>query len=314
MPKSRAKLRGRLDRTKPEPEPERARLLNWIERWAEGRRGELASLDLGAYLSETSCFDLDAGERLRLLAVHLDDQCLVAEDNELNRWEVFSRIYEAARQLAPRDPVILQSMTITVLRLAAGLRRGDDDHRRLVTIAKRASAHAVEFDETDADLHYTYGSALYVDDAADPEEALEAFDAALARDPAHAWSLLYRAHCLHDLERWSEAADAYARVKHSDFVGHRAWRMELLREQRASCLLHAGRFEEGIALAEDVVRRREKALASGGDWLRSPALHEPPRLLVEAAANGWLPDELRARLEATVTANDERWLLDGPEG
>jgi tetratricopeptide (TPR) repeat protein len=215
--------------------------------------------------------------------------------------------------LAPLDPVVLQSLAITALGLAAGLRRGDDDRRRLVTIARRASTHAVELDETDADLCYAYGSALYADDDAEPEEALEAFDAALARDPAHAWSL-YRAHCLHDLERWSEAADAYARVKHSDFVGHRAWRMELLREQRASCLLHAGRVEEGIALAEDVVRRRERALACGGDWLRSPALHESPRLLVQAAASGWLPDELRARLEATLTANDERFLLDEPEG
>jgi tetratricopeptide (TPR) repeat protein len=304
VPKSRAKLRGRLDRAEPETEPERVRLSEWIAGWLPADRRELASLDLRAYLSETARFEIDAGERLRLLAVHLDEQGLVW-------WEVFSRIYEAAKRLSPRDPIVLQSEAITALNLALGLDCGDAVWKRLVAVAKRASVRAVELDENDADLHYTYGSALYTDD--DTEGALESFDTALAHAPEHPWARLYRAHCLHDLERWSEAADAYARVDHAVFVGPRAWRMELLREQRAYCLLQAGQREEGLALVQEVVRRREQALARGENWYTAPALQEPPLLLAEAARLGWLPDELRARLKATLTANDERWVSLAPQ-
>lgn len=312
VPRSRAKQRGRLDRVEPEAEPERVRLSSWIAAWLSAEQRELSSLDLREYLSETSCFEIDAGERLRLLAVHLDEHGLVTSGSELAQWEVFSRIYEFAKRLSPRDPTVFESEAITALDLARGLDHGEPAHQRLMAIAKRASLRAIELDESDGTLLYTYGSVLYAD--ADTEAALAAFDAALARAPDHAWARLYRAHCLHDLQRWSEAADAYSRVDPAAFVGDRAWRMELLREQRAFCLLHAGRREQGLALAEEVISRRERALARGDDWRSSPVLSEPPCLLAEAARRGWLPDELRARLEAALT-DGERWVLGcGEEG
>lgn len=181
VPKSRAKLRGRLDRAKPERGSERARLLDWITGWLDADRREFASLDLRAYLGETACFEVDAGERLRLLAVQLDEQCLVTSGSPLARWGVFSRIYETAKRLSPRDAIVLESEAITALDLARGLRRGDAAHERLVAIAKRASIRAVELEESDGSLHYTYGSALYADD--DTEGAFMAFDAALALAP-----------------------------------------------------------------------------------------------------------------------------------
>lgn len=311
VPKSRAKLRGRLDRVAPKPGRESTRLYGWIGSWLSTDPRTLASLDLRGYLSETSCFELDAGERLRVLAIYLDEQVGFMAGGELARWQVFSRIYELAKRLSPHDPIILQSETITALELAGGLDRGAPARERLVAIAKRASARAVELDESDGRLHYTHGSALYANH--ETEAALAAFDAALVRAPDHAWARLYRAHCLHDLERWSEAADAYARVDHAAFVGHQTWRMELLREQRAFCLMQAGRREEGLALVEDVVRRREQALARGQDRDSTPVLFEPPWLLAQLARRGCLPDELRARFEATLDDDDARWVSDEGE-
>ncbi|MEZ4447154.1 MAG: tetratricopeptide repeat protein [Polyangiaceae bacterium] len=125
------------------------------------------------------------------------------------------------------------------------------------------------------------------------ERALHLFDEALARAPDHAWARLYRAHCLYDLERWTEAADAYAAVPKGAFDGPRSWRMHLLVEQRALCLLRGGRREEALALFSKILGRYEAQphLARWGDLRYAdqavddlPELKEPLARAREALA------------------------------
>src|SRR5690349_18595899 len=71
------------------------------------------------------------------------------------------------------------------------------------------------------------------------------------------WAQLYRAHCLHDLGRWSEAVQAYSKVDPSFFVGSIAWRYGLLREQRAWCHLQAGHKAQALAEFLGIVHRYE---------------------------------------------------------
>jgi tetratricopeptide (TPR) repeat protein len=128
------------------------------------------------------------------------------------------------------------------------------------------------------DYSFQYGSI---------ESALTCFEAAVAVDPSFGWARLYRAHCLHDLGRWSEAADAYSEVDPSFLVGPIAWRYDLLREQRAWCLLQAGKEEEALAEFFGILHRYEL----------QPRLAKY-QLLKEltAAAEGPLRTELSERL------------------
>jgi tetratricopeptide (TPR) repeat protein len=165
--------------------------------------------------------------------------------------------------------------------------------------AVHAARTAIDCDPMDADGHYALGRVLYWHDPCEREDALRSFEEATRLDPDHQWARLYVAHCLHDLERWSEASDAYGRVSLSAFDGPTGWRRELLREQRAYCMLRSGRRDEALAAFADVVRRRESAFDRTEDQLLSDTLFVYPYLLEEAAA-GELSVELGERVAALL--------------
>ena len=80
-PRWRAKLRHRLDAA-PEPRPEpRRQLDDWIDAcaWASAELSTVETLDLTAYLRDTSHIDLPPTERLRMLAVAVEPRMSVAD-------------------------------------------------------------------------------------------------------------------------------------------------------------------------------------------------------------------------------------------
>jgi hypothetical protein len=91
-----------------------------------------------------------------------------------------------------------------------------------------------------------------------PHGALAWYERALFVDPSHGWASLYRAHCLHDLERWAEAADTYSAVDPSFLVGPRAGRYEHLLESRAFCRWRAGETGRAQAEFEELLDRWER--------------------------------------------------------
>ncbi|WP_372366003.1 tetratricopeptide repeat protein [Candidatus Uabimicrobium sp. HlEnr_7] len=90
------------------------------------------------------------------------------------------------------------------------------------------------------------------------DKALEYYDKALSIDPQHSWSLLYRAHCLHDLQNWEEAAKAYSRLKANFFCGNQSWRYEIFLEQKGYCYYKAGEKSKALSEFSHLIERWKK--------------------------------------------------------
>ena len=142
------------------------------------------------------------------------------------------------------------------------------------------------------------------------DKTLEHCERALALDPGQVWSSLYKAHCLHDLGRWPEAATAYAAVDGGRFKRLQAWRGELAREQGAYCLWRSGEFDQARGLFEAILERREAAVARGQTKESAAVLHEPPIYMAEALVNGGFGPALVERLRAHLEGIGELWVLE----
>ena len=234
-------------------------------------------VDPNAFLRASSKIDLAPAERLRVLAI---------EREFALPFDALKRIYERAIALDPDAPWVYASFGIAASEHA---RLTDDEgvaaqrHRIAIAQLERATAMAPE----DAGIAAALGLAKYVDPSQGAENALSALNRALQLDPSQPWACLYRAHALHDLGRWGEAADAYAGVPKASFDGPRSWRMHLLVEQRAWCRLQSGDRAGALEDFERILGRYEAQLhlAQWGDLQYA-----------KMAAKGQLP-ELKARVE-----------------
>ena len=301
-PRSRAKQRSRLDRhrdAKRGPPPAFA-LTEQLEATVPRDPPDLHSFDVTDYLRRTAESGLPAAERLRQLAVFLDVERHVTASATRAGWSVLRRIYDEAARLDPRDAWVRCSRAASALGALVLLQPGDPFRARLWREALHSARAAVDLDPADAHAHYLLGKVHYWHEPAQPALALASFEEATRREPGHAWARLYTAHCLHDLERWAEAADAYGQVDRGVFTGPSGgWRRELMLEQRAYCLLRGGRRAEAVVAFTEVIRRREEAFERGEDPLESDALFILPKLLVEAASTD-LRSEIGDRARALV--------------
>lgn len=297
-PRWRAKQRHRRDVGTPAVPDPREDLSAWIDarQWTSCEVETIESLDLTAYLRETALIDLTPAERLRRLAVTLEPGMSAATQPRV--WLALERIYGAGRKLDPDDPEIEISRALTAEGCASSAHDLPDVQHRMILVGREAAGRAQELRPDDAAAHYALGMLNYSFHHGSIDAALANFERALVHDPSFEWARLFRAHCLHDLGRWSEAAEAYAEVAAAFFVGPRAWRYDLLREQRAWCLLHAGDREGALAEFLGVLQRYEM----------QPGLAKH-QLLQEltAAAEGPLNVELSSRVDRL------RRMIDGED-
>ena len=269
-------------------------LATWLR--AAHEEGRIDVDDPEGFLAATSDIGIGPGERLRRLATFLDDENAVEAEPDFARWSVFARLYDAAERHAPHPGRVLESRAITALQCFERTAEHDQDRALLWTEAHEASTRATECAPRSADAAYVRGATLYANSRDRLDEALTWFDRALELDETHAWARLYRAHALHDLQRWVDAAEAYADADEPMLGGPPPWRLELLREQRAYCLLRAGRIDESRIAFEDVLSRRERALDRGEQPMDSHVLFTVPALLA-AAARGPLRAALHDRVQ-----------------
>lgn len=256
-PRWRAKLRHRHDRTHASAFDPHEHLQAWLRNraWTKLQVEQLEALDLTAYLRDTGHIDLVPTERLRQLAIALENQLLASD--QPRGWLALERIYDFARALDPRDIVLETSRAITAETAAPQVDDRLDLRRRMILVGREAAARAIEVQPSRADAHYALGMLDYSVHHGSIESALVSFERAIAADPNFGWARLYRAHCLHDLGRWAEAAQAYSEVAPSFLTGRSAWRYDLLREQRAWCLLQAGEKERALAEFLAILHRYE---------------------------------------------------------
>jgi tetratricopeptide (TPR) repeat protein len=287
-PRDRARQRRRLDAHPVEPRDPDADIERWLHAHAPRDVASVESLSTTAYLRATGHVALLPDERLRLLAVAVEPALLDTHDDLVRAWLAIDRMYEAAVSLGGHDASVHRSRAVTARRFAERI-DPDASSTRIRRAAYRACELARAVAPASPDPEHTLARLRYGDPDVPRAAALESFDRALELDPQHAWSLLYRAHCLHDLERWSEAAVAYDAVPLAFFVGARAWRYEHLLEQRAWCVLRAGELERAAAELDALLTR----------WERNPHLaREAWGLHVIEAVDGAMGPRFRDRAVA----------------
>jgi len=211
--RDRAQLRGRLDARRarlPAEVDAHAQLAAWLA--ANVVVDELApieALDLTAFVRGTAGIDLPPEERLRRLAIFVEDR-LTWRDEQPRAWLAHDRIYSAALRLNAHDPWLHLSRAISAREHAASLFRigagrqawiESPVRRRMMQVAHEAAGEAVALAPDDAGVLVRVGEVCYHDPDRGPAEALCWYERALERDPRDDWGALYRAHCLHDLER-----------------------------------------------------------------------------------------------------------------
>ena len=223
----------------------------WLKSWST-EITDIGRIDLEQFLRASGQFDVEAFERLRQLAIHLEPEATSLPG--LSGWESLRRIYALAMDLAPAEATILESMSLS----ARWLGEGTAQEERLLAVSEDCGRKAVQLAPDDGHGYYVLGHAIY--DQGRIEEALEAFVRALELklDPSTAaWANLYKAHCLQDLELWAEALSAYDEVDRSEFTGSSSWRSDVLTEQRAYCLFRTGRKSPALEQLSRILDRYE---------------------------------------------------------
>ena len=303
-PRWRAKLRHRLDGAASSPPDPHEQLAAWLRAgaYARGSVEHLEALDLTTYLHNTSHINLSATERLRQLAIALEDHLSVSP--QPRGWLALERIYAAGTALDPNDSDIEISRALSAEYCAACLSEPKSARRRIILTGREAANRAIALRPGNASAHYALGMLHYSFAEGSVEDALSYFERCVVLDPKFGWARLYRAHCLHDLGRWIDAAQAYSDVNPSFLVGPRAWRYDLLREQRAWCLLQAGERERALAEFIALFQRYE----GQPDLAKYQMLRE-----LTAAAEGPLRAELSGRLEHLKAAIDAPRSTDDTE-
>ena len=209
-------------------------LREWLqERYGGLRIDDLERMDLKAFVRDAGCFDVEPTECLRQLAIAVENEGIAYG---ARGWRALKRIYDLARRISSENVAVLHSSAVSA-REVADICDGEDADA-IWTDALDAIHQALALAPDDGDAHAELGMILYF--RSQTQEALDAFNAALQRDPHLGWAQLYRAHCLHDQGAWKAAMEAYDSVDLAQFGGPSSWRVDVLREQRAQCRLMSG--------------------------------------------------------------------------
>lgn len=237
---------------------------------------QLLHLSTNTYLRESARFDLTVTDRLCLLAIYIEEE-LWPHDTFIG-WRAADRLYQHAAEHDPTETTVLTSRALTAHNLSSYC--SEEDRLTLEHVARTESLRATQINPT----AHAFSVASQCHYGTHTETSLALADAALQLQEDSPWPSLWRAHCLHDLERHAEAAAAYRRVPKDHFKGPSSWRMNLLVSQLASCLWKSGQLDEAYTEFDRILTRYEQ----------QPALAELQYL--EEAAEQW--PEIQHRLTA----------------
>jgi len=224
-------------------------------------------INITDFLRCTQHFDLVPEERLRQLAIHIENKaCSLPGESG---WYSLKRIYDHALKLNKNDERIWFSMGIAACETAE-CQKKPESRKNIYKAGEHAVLNAIDICPDRANAHYILGYLYYFLDR--KQAALYEFEKALScenRDKIHSWSQLYKAHCLHDMHKWDDALKAYNQVDLSEFSGFNAWRIDVLHEQKAYCSYMTGRKEDARQMLINILDRYEAEPALAVDAMSS---------------------------------------------
>ncbi|WP_044965008.1 tetratricopeptide repeat protein [Sorangium cellulosum] len=293
-----------------------------VEPWLAAEIEKLKSADapieitaeaLQRFLASTTDAGPPRSERLRRLAIELEDEDFV------DGWAGFRRIYEAAASESPNDAWVFLSWGISADHSWLWRSKLEEERLQIWEAADRALARAVELSPDDADILYAMGHLRYqhpTDDTDSGEHAVRAIPwlvRAIEVNPHHPMAQLFRAHCYHDQKKWQAAVRAYEAVEASRLLEERpceAGRVVKLRAQLAFCLAQSGDPAEAgrqlLLLVNDVDQfTRDELRELVGSMLSFSEI-------LEDTANRVKSPHLLEATRATILRVERRW--DDEEG
>lgn len=209
---------------------------------------------LCAFLDATKHVPLPTEEKLRRLAVAL-------EFNQFEEgWKGMRRIYQAAAEANPRNPIVFHSWGISACGWFEDWMTPDlNDRLAIAEEAERVLNKALELAPGDADITHSLGMLFYQhplhcsDRATYLSKALAWFRKSVEMNPENVGARLYVAHCLHDFasnidpQYWKRAISAYEAVDQAHLAHDwPAWRAVKCREQLAACYAWDGQEEKAV--------------------------------------------------------------------
>lgn len=243
------------------------------------------SFGLKTFLQYTANFDLDPDERLRILAIHWEDEC--ARLAQPKGWNILKRIYQEVLKYDSGWGTHYHSMSLSARTCVSWLEGANPQRAIILNEARSICREGLAVAPSNASLHLSLGRCEYA--LGDTKQALTHFEDAVDLDAKLMWAVLYRAHCLHDLEQWDDAANAYEDVDLSFFKGYQQWRANLVCEQLAECYLRSGKREKALIGFKAALKRYES---------NSETLENPDYLI--RAAKGELLNEIAVRTIALL--------------
>ncbi len=202
--------------------------------------------NLNRYLLATEGYPEPEAERLCRLAIALDHEAV------RGGWWRQRHIYRRAQAHSSNDSAVVHAMGISALscieETASATERNAiaEDIEETLLAACAGKSDCIALFEVLGLIYYEHPN------RAGREEhyldlAIGVFLKALAHDPERAQSLLYLAHCFHDLKRWNLAYAAYCQVDTEQLLRdnpHARWQVLKTEEQLALCAARLGKTKE----------------------------------------------------------------------
>jgi len=193
-------------------------------------------------------------QKLRQLAIFWEDEC--AGMDQPGGWNILKRIYSKAIEYDPEYQTNYHSYSLSARTCVWPLERHSSNWKAILEDARGVCLTGIQKAKLNGMIWMSLGRIEY--EFGDSVAALECFEESVEADNEQVmWAYLFRAHCLHDLERWGEAAWAYREVDRSFFDGGLSWRAVLVRDQLAHCLAESGNATEARAMFEKCFQQYE---------------------------------------------------------
>ncbi len=224
-------------------------LRTWLDTSFSSMVAPTPRIDLRKYLQETALFELAVQERLRLLAVYLEEGSQEPFDS---LYPLLHPIYLQASAYAPDDGESHRSWTVCWLNLMP-LEEDCPARQKTLSVLRQRLGQALALKPGNSRLLEAQGLLLYY--LGDTKEAVDHLERCLSIDSSNNSARWHHAFCLHEQARYSQALITYRRVDPSQLPNE--WHRSELQERVAHCLLMSGRKSEALNKLETILSRYE---------------------------------------------------------